>query len=100
MIDPASIPKPQNWGDYAACYKANLDEAKAKLEWARARFRQFRDAGQIVERVEGGFKCEGPTAAGVLGDFVRWKSDVDHWHARYQEARSLAGIGEEQTWVA
>lgn len=86
-VNVADIPRPVTWTDYAACYKANVEEARRELEKAQARYRQFRDAGQIAAKPEGGWTVQGPTAASVVGDMVRWRSDLDHWSARYLEAK-------------
>lgn len=84
----ADVPRPQTWAQYADAYAANLDEARAKLAAARERFAQFRADGQITERPEGGYLCTGPTAKAVASDYVRCRSDVDHWYQRLTEARA------------
>lgn len=89
-FDRSTVPMPKTAADYAACYRANVVEARSKLEDARRRWRQFKDAGQITERVEGGWKFEGPTAAQVHGDLVRWQSDLAHWATRLAEAEREA----------
>lgn len=88
--DPAHIPRPRSWDDYAECYRANVEEARRKLADARQRYRQLRTAGLITERPEGGYVCAGPTAAQVLGDVLRWRSDLEHWSARLSQAQQEA----------
>lgn len=86
--NPADIPRPETQWDYVACYRTNLQEARQKLEWARARYQQFRDAGQITPKVDGGWECVGPTAKQVLADVIRWRSDLAHWSQRLAEAEA------------
>lgn len=87
-FDPATIPRPTSWAEYAACYAANLDEARDNLERALVRFRQLRRAGNITERPDsrGGFVFADASAAKAYSDVLRWRSDLDHWHARKVQA--------------
>jgi hypothetical protein len=93
-FDPTTVPRPKSEADYAACYTANLIESRDAFERALARYRQFRKAGQITPRADdkGGWVCEGPEAMRVLGDVIRHRSDLDHWHTRKTTAeRAMRG---------
>lgn len=85
-FNPATIPRPRTWADYAACYSANLVESRDALERALVRFRALRRAGHIAEKPEGGWAVTSREAGNALGDVLRHRSDLDHWHARKVEA--------------
>jgi hypothetical protein len=83
-----AIPRPQTPGDYVAAYTANLVEARTNLARAEARFRIAKDAQRITARADDkpGFIFADNDAKQIFGDMVRWKSDLDHWHARKTQA--------------
>lgn len=87
-MNASAIPRPQSESDYAACYFANLAEARSQLERANARFRALRRAQQITPKVEGGWVFAGKEAATAYGDLCRALGDVDHWHLRLTQARA------------
>lgn len=78
----AAIPKPKTEADHAACYRANLVESREALERAQARFAALKRAGNITERVEGGYVFADKHAAAAYGDVVRYRADLEHWHTR------------------
>jgi hypothetical protein len=92
--DIDAIPRPASEADYAARYRANLDDSRAALERAQALFARLRHAGQVTESADpkriGRWIFADANAARAYGDVVRHQSDLEHWHAR--AVRSEGGV--------
>lgn len=96
IFDPEKIPRPVTEADYAACYRANLEEARGNLERAQERFRALVRAGTITENADdrklGKWRFADANAAKAYGDVVRWQSDLNHWHTRMTQAERAAAM--------
>lgn len=76
---------------WAFAYQTNLDEAREGLQTARFRYDNLCRDGAIFRDDDGVTRCKTADAAKVYGDFVRFRSDWQHWAERLRLANRDAG---------